>query len=189
MERQLRKNNDDRLDFLAGVLPYGINPTDIDLVIERNKRFLVLEGQRDRKQSTAWFIDNASGNGQKDDVDADHGTQKPLLCMRRPIDNNSIPGDGVYDPFLRSGWRMAPASSRRACLTLRWDATKVVATHKSPSRSRRDLTTLPRSPARARPRSSAKPCVDLRAPPAEAHQEKTRQTNKCLTFAQPEKEI
>lgn len=46
MERQLRQNNDNRWDFLAGVLPHGINPTDLDLVYERRGRFLVLEGKR-----------------------------------------------------------------------------------------------------------------------------------------------
>jgi len=43
---QLRKNNDDRWDFLAGVLPYKINPSDIDLVCERHGNFLVMEGKR-----------------------------------------------------------------------------------------------------------------------------------------------
>jgi hypothetical protein len=60
--KQLRQNNDGRWDFLGGVLPYRINPTDIDLLMERNKRFLVLS---------------------KDDADTNHGTQKPLECMRR----------------------------------------------------------------------------------------------------------
>lgn len=45
-ERQLRQNNDGRWDFLAGTLPHKINPTDIDLVIERKGQFLVLEGKR-----------------------------------------------------------------------------------------------------------------------------------------------
>jgi hypothetical protein len=29
--------------------------------------------------------------------------QKPVECMRRPIENNSRPGQAVYDPFLGSG--------------------------------------------------------------------------------------
>ena len=45
--RQLRTNNDNRWDFLAGVLPYRINPTDIDLMFERRGWFLVLEGKRE----------------------------------------------------------------------------------------------------------------------------------------------
>lgn len=45
-QRQLRQNNDNRWDFLAGVLPHKINPTDIDLMYERRGQFLVLEGKR-----------------------------------------------------------------------------------------------------------------------------------------------
>jgi hypothetical protein len=40
VQRQLRQNNDNRWDFLAGVLPRRINPTDIDLMYERRGRFL-----------------------------------------------------------------------------------------------------------------------------------------------------
>jgi len=76
----------------------------------------------DRTQSTAWFINNASGNGTKDDIDSDHGTQKPLLCMRRPIDNNSVAGDGIYDPFLGSGTTMvACEQSGRVCFGMELD--------------------------------------------------------------------
>jgi len=32
-----------------------------------------------------------------------HGTQKPVECMKRPIDNNSSPGQAVYEPFSGSG--------------------------------------------------------------------------------------
>jgi DNA modification methylase len=51
-----------------------------------------------RKQSTVW---NISAKGQ--DADTDHSTQKPVECMRRPMENNSQAGDSVYDPFLGSG--------------------------------------------------------------------------------------
>lgn len=44
---QLRANKDGRWDFLWGVLPHGINPTDIDLVYERRGHFLVLEGKHE----------------------------------------------------------------------------------------------------------------------------------------------
>lgn len=44
--RQLHENKDNRWDFLKGVLPNRIDPTDIDLVYERRGRFLVLEGKR-----------------------------------------------------------------------------------------------------------------------------------------------
>ena len=32
-----------------------------------------------------------------------HGTQKPVECMRRPMENNSSPGQSVYEPFSGSG--------------------------------------------------------------------------------------
>lgn len=46
----------------------------------------------DRKQTTVWEIaHNKSETG--------HSTQKPIECMRRPIQNNSKPGDYIYEPF------------------------------------------------------------------------------------------
>ena len=53
--------------------------------------------QGSRKESTLWQIDKP----QKSDTG--HSTQKPVECMRRPIVNNSAPGQPVYDPFLGSG--------------------------------------------------------------------------------------
>jgi DNA modification methylase len=66
----------------------------------------------DRKQTTVWSI--ASG-GQ--DAETIHGTQKPVECMRRPMLNNSSPGDRVYEPFLGSGTTLIAAESTgRVCL-------------------------------------------------------------------------
>jgi ParB-like chromosome segregation protein Spo0J len=45
----------------------------------------------DRKQTTLWQIAN-----KDQDADTVHGTQKPVECMRRPILNNSSPGQAVY---------------------------------------------------------------------------------------------
>lgn len=50
-----------------------------------------------RKQSTLWEIDKP----QKSETG--HGTQKPVECMKRPIENNSSPGQAVYEPFSGSG--------------------------------------------------------------------------------------
>ena len=49
-----------------------------------------------RKQSTVWFIEHLKS-------DTGHGTQKPVECMKRPIENNSSPGQAVYEPFSGSG--------------------------------------------------------------------------------------
>jgi DNA modification methylase len=52
----------------------------------------------DRKQSTLWQIEN-----RNQDAETIHSTQKPVECMRRPIVNNSSPGQAVYEPFSGSG--------------------------------------------------------------------------------------
>ena len=58
----------------------------------------------DRKQSTLWDIPNMHRTqGNVDDGHTSHSTQKPVECMRRPIENNSSPGQAVYDPFVGSG--------------------------------------------------------------------------------------
>ena len=51
----------------------------------------------DRSQSTLWKI-NA-----REDGGSGHGTQKPVECMKRPIENNSSPGQAIYEPFSGSG--------------------------------------------------------------------------------------
>jgi len=51
----------------------------------------------DRKQSTLWPINAREDHGHG------HGTQKPVECMKRPIENNSSPGQAVYEPFSGSG--------------------------------------------------------------------------------------
>jgi DNA modification methylase len=62
-----------------------------------------------RKQSTVWFIEHLKS-------DTGHGTQKPVACMQRPIENNSSAGQAVYDPFLGSGTTLIAAEiSGRSC--------------------------------------------------------------------------
>jgi DNA modification methylase len=51
----------------------------------------------DRKQTTLWQIDKPKKS------ETGHSTQKPVECMKRPIENNSEPGDAVYEPFSGSG--------------------------------------------------------------------------------------
>lgn len=50
-----------------------------------------------RKQTTVWDIDKP----QKSETG--HSTQKPVECMKRPIENNSKVGEFVYEPFSGSG--------------------------------------------------------------------------------------
>jgi len=50
-----------------------------------------------RKQTTVWDINKPMKS------ETGHSTQKPVACMRRPIENNSSPGQAVYEPFSGSG--------------------------------------------------------------------------------------
>jgi DNA modification methylase len=63
----------------------------------------------DRKQTTIWSIPHRKS-------DSGHGTQKPVECMKRPIENNSSPGQAVYEPFSGSGTTIIAAEmTGRAC--------------------------------------------------------------------------
>jgi DNA modification methylase len=64
----------------------------------------------DRKQTTLWQI---AGTGQ--DAETVHGTQKPVECMRRPIENNSSPGQAVYEPFSGSSTTIVAAEMAGRC--------------------------------------------------------------------------
>jgi DNA modification methylase len=64
----------------------------------------------DRTQTTLWQIEKNRIN------ETGHGTQKPVECMKRPIENNSSPGQAVYDPFVGSGTTIIAAEmTGRAC--------------------------------------------------------------------------
>jgi len=59
----------------------------------------------DRSQSTLWTIPSREDRGHG------HGTQKPVECMRRPMLNNSSPGQTVYEPFSGSGTTIIAAET------------------------------------------------------------------------------
>jgi DNA modification methylase len=72
--------------------------------------------QGDRKQNTLWEIDKP----QKSETG--HSTQKPVECMRRPMENNSRVGDAVYDPFVGSGTTIIAAQmTGRICHAIEID--------------------------------------------------------------------
>ena len=71
----------------------------------------------DRKQTTLWTI----GSGGQD-AETEHATQKPVECMRRPMLNNSSPGQAIYEPFLGSGTTLIAAQScGRVCFGIEID--------------------------------------------------------------------
>jgi DNA modification methylase len=71
----------------------------------------------DRKQSTLWNI------AAREDAGFGHSTQKPVECMRRPIENNSEPGQLVYEPFCGSGTTIIAAEmTGRTCHALELDS-------------------------------------------------------------------
>jgi DNA modification methylase len=75
------------------------------------------QGARD--QATLWAI----GAGGDEDAATVHSTQKPVECMRRPIVNNSAPGDAVYEPFCGSGSTIIAAETTgRICCAMDIDA-------------------------------------------------------------------
>ena len=71
----------------------------------------------DRKQTTVWPIAS-----RDQDAETVHGTQKPVECMRRPMLNNSSPGQVVYEPFSGSGSSLIAAETcGRVCLAIELD--------------------------------------------------------------------
>ncbi|MBC7737207.1 MAG: site-specific DNA-methyltransferase [Candidatus Saccharibacteria bacterium] len=71
----------------------------------------------DRKQTTLWSIPSG-----EQDADTVHGTQKPVECMRRPMLNNSSPGQAVYEPFCGSGSSLIAAETTgRVCHAVELD--------------------------------------------------------------------
>ena len=61
------------------------------------------------KQTSVWHIDKP----QKSETG--HSTQKPVECMKRPIENNSSTGQAVYDPFVGSGTTIIAAEMTGRC--------------------------------------------------------------------------
>jgi DNA modification methylase len=84
----------------------------------------------DRSQTTLWQIANRTAfkggmNGSEDNWSG-HSAQKPVECMKRPIENNSSPGQAVYDPFVGSGTTIIAAEmTARACHAIEINPTYV----------------------------------------------------------------
>jgi DNA modification methylase len=69
--------------------------------------------QGSRTETSLWAI----AKPQKSE--SGHSTQKPVECMRRPIENNSSAGQAVYDPFVGSGTTIIAAEmTGRRCYAI-----------------------------------------------------------------------
>ena len=65
-----------------------------------------------RSQTTVWQIPRRRN-------DSGHGTEKPVECMKRPLENNSSPGQAVYEPFCGSGSTIIAAEmTGRSCYAI-----------------------------------------------------------------------
>ena len=58
----------------------------------------MISRERETKERQYWQIPVSTPKSE-----TGHGTQKPVECMRRPIENNASPGQAVYEPFSGSG--------------------------------------------------------------------------------------
>ena len=63
----------------------------------------------DRKQTTVWNIDKPMKS------ETGHSTQKPVECMRKPVENNSSAGQAVYEPFSGSGTTIIACEQTGRC--------------------------------------------------------------------------
>lgn len=77
--------------------------------------YAVREGSKghycgDRKQTTLWQIAKPAKS------ETGHSTQKPVDCMKIPIENNSSPGQAVYEPFSGSGTTIIAGEMTGRCV-------------------------------------------------------------------------
>jgi DNA modification methylase len=100
-------------------------------IIWAKNNFAISRGHYHFQHEPCWYaVRNGStghwrgGHNQTSVCDIDkpqksetgHSTQKPVECMKRPIENNSSPGQAVYDPFVGSGTTIIAAEmTGRAC--------------------------------------------------------------------------
>jgi DNA modification methylase len=88
------------------------------MIVWVKDRFTLGRGHYHWQHESAWYVVRKSGTGHwkggrsqstvwnipaREDKGHGHGTQKPVECMKRPIENNSSPGQAVYEPFSGSG--------------------------------------------------------------------------------------
>ena len=98
-----------KMRFIIGRGHYCISHDTCFYGVRKNK---TAHWQGSRNQSSVWDIKHTAS-------DTNHGAQKPVECMRRPIDNSSSVGQVVYDPFVGSGTTIIAAETTgRACYAM-----------------------------------------------------------------------
>ena len=101
------------------------------MIVWVKDRFTLGRGHYHWQHEPAWYVVRKSGTGHwtggrsqstvwnipaREDKGHGHGTQKPVECMKRPIENNSSPGQAVYEPFSGSGTTIIAAEmTGRSC--------------------------------------------------------------------------
>jgi DNA modification methylase len=101
------------------------------MIIWVKDRFTLGRGHYHWRHEPAWYVVKKGANGHwkgardqdtvwnikaREDAGHGHGTQKPVECMKRPIENNSSPGQAVYEPFSGSGTTIIAAEmTGRSC--------------------------------------------------------------------------
>jgi DNA modification methylase len=97
-------------------------------IIWAKSRFAITRGHYHWQHEPCWYAVKGKGHwqGARDQTtlwnithnksETGHYAQKPVECMKRPIENNSAPGQAVYDPFVGSGTTIIAAEmTGRAC--------------------------------------------------------------------------
>jgi DNA modification methylase len=83
------------------------------MIIWAKDRFTLGRGDYHWQHEPCWYV-------------VREGTQKPIECMKRPIENNSEPGDAVYEPFSGSGTTIIAAEmTGRRCFAIELNAAYV----------------------------------------------------------------
>jgi DNA modification methylase len=107
----------------AGTVAESVVKTGFSIraqIVWAKERLVMSRGDYHWQHEPCWYAVRKKGNwsiptgGQ--DIETKHSTQKPVECMRRPIVNNSDPGQALYEPFLGSGTTLIAAhSTGRVC--------------------------------------------------------------------------
>ncbi len=105
----------------AGLVGASLEATGFSIksqIVWAKQQMVISRGDYHWQHEPCWYVVKKGGNGHwcggrdkttvwnikaREDKGHGHSTQKPVECMKRPIENNSKPSDRVYEPFSDSG--------------------------------------------------------------------------------------